>query len=258
MQNINVLKSALFAGIATVILSGGAMAADAGGYAGGPTPPAAEEDSPWDIAFGVTITSDYISRGFTNTDNGPAIQPYAELTYNILYLGYWGSNVDPGTFGGATWEHDLSVGVRPELGPVSFDIGYVWYLYNADAANNNSSEAYIMGEINPVDPLTLGAQFWYAPDDGSTYTEVNAAYDLPHDWSVSAAVGFIGNSGPDNYTTWNAGLTWNPIDPLEIDIRYHSAPASIGGENKVVVSATLSSSLRALGLIGPPPPPPPP
>jgi uncharacterized protein (TIGR02001 family) len=253
MQNIKVLKNVFFAGIASVILTGSAMAADFEDTVVGPTP---EQDSPWDIAFGVTLTSDYISRGFTNTDNGPAIQPFAELTYNILYFGYWGSNVAAVDFGGATWEHDLSIGIRPELGPVSLDIGYVWYLYNADAANNNSSEAYIMAEISPVDPLTLGAQFWYAPDDGATYTEVNASVDLIETLAASAAFGFIGNSGVDNYTTWNAGLTWTPVEPLEIDVRYHSAPGSIGGENKVVVSATISSSASALGLFGAPPPPP--
>jgi uncharacterized protein (TIGR02001 family) len=254
MQNIKVLKNVLLSGIATVVFAGSAMAAD---FEDAVVTPAPEQTSPWDIAFGVTLTSDYITRGFTNTDNGPAIQPFAELTYNILYFGYWGSNVDPGTFGGATWEHDLSVGIRPELGPVSFDIGYVWYLYNADGANNNSSEAYIQAEISPVEPVTLGAQFWYAPDDGGTYTEANVSVDLIDTLAASAAIGFIGNSGVDNYTTWNAGLTWTPVEALEIDLRYHSAPSAIGGENKVVISATLASSLNALGFGAPPPPPPP-
>jgi len=245
MHNINGLKKVLFAGIATVILSGGAMAADAGGWGGSPTPPADEAASPWDVAFGVTVTNDYVSRGISQTSGGAAVQPWAELTVGMFYLGYWGSNVDSG-FTGGNWEHDLSIGVRPEFGPVSLDIGYVRYIYDT---GDCCGEVYVKGEVSPVDPLTLGAHFFYSPDFQTTYTEVNASVGLMEHLSASAAVGFIGNSSAD-YTTWNAGLTWNPVEPLEIDVRYHWAPSSVAnGVQKVVVSASVSSSLRSLGVI---------
>jgi uncharacterized protein (TIGR02001 family) len=243
MLDIKVLKNILFAGAASVILTGGALAADAGGDYAVPTAP--EADSAWDVAFGVTVTSDYVSRGITQTSGGAAVQPWAELTVGMFYLGYWGSNVDPG-FTGGNWEHDLSVGIRPVVGPVSLDIGYVRYIYDT---GDCCGEVYIKGEVTPVDPLTLGAHFFYSPDFSTTYAEVNASVALMDTVSASAAVGFIGNSAAD-YTTWNAGLTWNPVEPLEIDVRYHWAPSSIGNSvQKVVVSASISSSLRSLGVI---------
>ena len=72
-------------------------------------------ESRFDVAFGVTATSDYISRGYTQSD-GPAIQPWVELDYGMFYAGYWGSNVSPALLSGASWEHDLSIGLRPEVG----------------------------------------------------------------------------------------------------------------------------------------------
>jgi uncharacterized protein (TIGR02001 family) len=246
MQDIKVLKNILFAGIASVILTGGALAADADGWGGSPTPPAAEDDSAWDIAFGVTLASSYISRGMEYTD-GLAVQPYAELTVGIFYLGYWGSNLTPALNAGDNWEHDISVGIRPELGPISLDIGYVRYL--ASPSGDCCGEVYITGEVSPVDPLTLGAAFYYDPDIAATYTEVNAAVDLIDTLAASAAVGFVNDPTAVNYTTWNAGLTWTPVEPLEIDFRYHHAPTSAGGVQKFVVAATISSSLRSLGVI---------
>jgi uncharacterized protein (TIGR02001 family) len=255
MHNIKVLKNVFFAGIASVILTSGALAADAGGDYVVPTAPEAE--SAWDIAFGVTFASSYISRGIEFTD-GLAVQPWAELTVGMFYLGYWGSNLTPALNGGDTWEHDLSIGIRPELGPVSLDLGYVHYIYTS--SGDGGGEVHITGEVSPVEPLTLGAGFWYGVGSlqDSYYTEVNASVDLIENLSASAAVGWIGGSATTPYTTWNAGLTWNPVEPLEIDARYHWAPVSVGGEQKFVISASISSSLSALGFGAPPPPPPPP
>ena len=51
----------------------------------------------FDVAFGVAVTSDYISRGITQTDHHAAIQGYVEPSYGILYGGLWAANV---AFGG--------------------------------------------------------------------------------------------------------------------------------------------------------------
>lgn len=244
-MKIKALQTLLIAGAASAILSGAALAADPNDVSV-PAP----NDGDWDISFGVTLTSDYLSWGITQTNGGPAIQPEAEFTYQWLYLGWWGSNVSPISLGSAaTWENDFSVGIRPEFGPVSFDIGHVWYTYNDPSSNG--SEAYIQANYTPIDPVTLGAQFWVGTgaNAGTNYTEVNASYEFIEDVSASAAFGWIGGPASTPYTTWNAGITWTPVEPLEIDVRYYYAPASVGGSSKVLVSASISSSLRSLGLI---------
>jgi uncharacterized protein (TIGR02001 family) len=246
MLDIKVLKNVLFAGVASVILTGSALAADAGGDYTVPTAPAAEDDGAWDIAFGATVTSDYISRGISLSSNQAAVQPWVELTVSMFYAGIWMSSL-PGD-----WEYDPYIGIRPELGPLSLDLGYIAY-FTANTGGG-SGEAYITGEVSPVDPLTLGAAFYLGTGGlaGINYVEVNASIDLIETVSASAAVGWVLDPGvidTGNYTTWNAGLTWNPVEPLEIDARYHFAPSSVGGESKFVISATISSSLRSLGVI---------
>lgn len=237
----NILKTVLLAGAAAAVLSSAALAADAPDLT---VPAPAESD--WDIAFGVTLTSDYIARGNTQTNYGPAIQPWVEFDYNIFYAGYWGSNVSPVSLGSAaTWESDFSVGIRPELGPFKFDLGHVWYVYNDPTSNG--SEAYIKASVSPIEMLTIGGAFYYGTGGGIvgwTYTEANASVDLTHGFSTSAAVGWVGGAASP-YTTWNAGLTWKPADPLSIDVRYHAGPTA----NKVMVSASISSSLKGIGWL---------
>jgi len=195
---------------------------------------AAAAKSMFDVAFGVTATSDYIWRGNTQTDHGPAIQPWVELDHGIFYLGYWGSNV------AGDWEHDLSVGIRPELGPLSLDLGYVRYIYSS---GDCCGELYLMASVNPVDPLTLGAAVYFDPAASDTYFEGNAAIDVHDNISLSGAVGVqaFGDGSPSE-TSWNTGASWSPLDWLTLDGRYYGGPTA----NRFVVSLSVESALSAL------------
>jgi uncharacterized protein (TIGR02001 family) len=225
-------KALLFAAATAGLLANAPVwAADA-------SAPLVSDTHEWDIAFGVTFTSDYISRGYTQTDHGAAIQPWAELDIGKFYFGYWGSNVSPVSVG-ANWEHDLSIGIRPSLGPVDFDFGYVRYIYdNGDCCG----ELYAKASFSPIEPVTVGGAVFYDPDASATYVEGNGSIDLHNNISASAAVGYSNGSGA---TSWNAGLSWAPQEWVKLDGRYYGGPEA----NRFVVSLSLQSSAKALGLI---------
>jgi uncharacterized protein (TIGR02001 family) len=177
----------------------------------------------FDVAFGAELTSDYMSRGTTQTDGGPAIQGYIEADVSSFYAGVWASNVD---YGFDDTEIDFSIGWRPELGKFSFDLGYVYYYYIID---DGSSYGDIFAKVNYAvnDWLTIGGQVFYGPDyvQSSTdvlYTEANTEIALPWDFSLSGALGyqdFEEEFGTD-YWTWNAGVSWTWRDALTFDVRY--------------------------------------
>jgi uncharacterized protein (TIGR02001 family) len=192
----------------------------------------------WDLLFGVTATSQYISRGLAQS-SGAAIQPWAELDVNSFYLGYWGSNVSPSLISGAHFENDLSIGWRPTHGPLTFDVGYVRYVY--DVSSIDYGEVYGKVSVNPVAPLTLGAAIFYSPDLATTYIEGNAKVALHSGFSVSGAIG-----SQDGTLSWNAGASWQPHDWLTFDGRYYAGPSD-GGANKFVVSVAFATSLKKLG-----------
>ena len=106
------------------------MAADMArkGVALPPPPP----PSPWDIAFGASLATDYIWRGITQSAHKPSVTAYTELRYNMnpswqLYGGMAGNSISfPNRAAG---EFDLFGGVRPTFGPLALDFGFQYYYY---------------------------------------------------------------------------------------------------------------------------------
>ena len=96
------------------------------------TPIVTTSEFAFDIAFGVSLTTDYVSRGITNSNSHPAVQGYIEPSIELpkigtAYINVWSSNVDYGEgFKGA--EIDVAGGIRPQFGNLSLDLGYVHYL----------------------------------------------------------------------------------------------------------------------------------
>ncbi len=190
-------------------------------------------------SIAITGTSDYIFRGISFNDEDPAFQPFIEFTYGTpnltWYLDFWGSNIaDP--FG--PFELDIYAGVRPVTGPVSWDLGVLYYMYPNNSlvgTEGDYVEFKIAASITPVTNLSTGLAFYYTPDQGLNYGETwtiegNAAYTLPnfHIFTpvISGAVGHtagVGDASPGlgvhDYTYWNAGLKVT-VEKYFMDFRY--------------------------------------
>lgn len=103
--------------------------------AAAPPPPAAV--SPWDIAFGAAVMSDYNFRGISQSDRDPSVNAYFEPRFNLtpnwqLYAGISASSVELPTDPGA--EIDYYAGIRPTFGPIAHDIGFMYYYYPSERA----------------------------------------------------------------------------------------------------------------------------
>ncbi len=93
-----------------------------------------EPASPHTLTANIGLTSNYVFRGISQTGGKPAIQGGFDYTHaSGLYLGTWGSNVSWLTgFQGYTsgsMELDLYGGYRNSVGPVSYDVGAIRYMY---------------------------------------------------------------------------------------------------------------------------------
>jgi hypothetical protein len=88
--------------------------------------------TPWDIAFGAAIMSDYNFRGITRSNHRPSAVSYFEPRYNFnnSLQGYVGLSGESITFPNhAAAETDFYGGIRPTFGNLSLDFGarYYWY-----------------------------------------------------------------------------------------------------------------------------------
>lgn len=272
---------------ALLLISGSAAAIEQDLGPGGPptylpvpptAPPGAEPAPtflglPFDIGFGIAVTSDYVSRGITNSAGHPAVQGYIEPSLGPLYFNVWASNVDFGSeeFEGA--EIDTAVGLRHEIGKFSGDIGYVHYFYAPEEVSPDYGEIYGKGDFAATDFLTLGTRVFFAPDynqsgKNATWVAGGAKVSLPHDFSVYGGVGFQFFEDPDAFEqlAWMVGGSYN-WKSLTFDLRYWDTDLSEnecefrsgiqhGCDARIVGTVSFDTSWSALrDMFAPPPPP---
>lgn len=185
----------------------------------------AEDASALKVAFNVGANTDYVFRGISQTNNDPSVFGGADLSLGMAYAGFWTSNVD---FGNSTdAELDLYAGIKPTAGPVSFDLGVIYYGYIGSPGGSHQAYWEFKGAASvPVGPATLGGAVYYSPEffgktGDATYFEVNGSLPLGDTkFSLSGALGYQQLKGPADYTTWNAGIGYALNDHIGLDLRY--------------------------------------
>jgi len=188
------------------------------GFGIGSSANAADEVS---ISGNVTLATDYVFRGQSQTQEDAAVQGGLDLEYGGFYLGAWGSNVDFGT--DATAEIDYYGGYNFSLSEdLSLDLGYIYYSYAGESdLNFNEVKAALSWK-----DLTVGVNYsWdYLGQDPFGEGDVDFFYyfadysiALPADFSLGLHVALNsadGNAnniafeadGENEYTEWNASL----------------------------------------------------
>jgi uncharacterized protein (TIGR02001 family) len=143
-----------------------------------------------DLSFSsnVTLASDYLYRGISQTGKNPAIQGGFDLSHaSGFYAGVWGSSIswlgDAGIPNSGT-EIDTYLGYKGAAGDISYDAGFLRYNYpgtygaatKADTNEIYGSVGYSF--ISAKLSYSLGDLFGVADASGSTYLELNASYPL--------------------------------------------------------------------------------
>ncbi len=191
------------------------------------TPAAAQDVT---LSWGATLTSNYMSRGATQSDNKPAFQPWAEVRLHGFYAGIWASNVRfPGDPDRDRVEIDLYAGYRFDLGGASFDVGYERYIYNR--SGDCCGELYGRVDIEAGSGGAFGG-ISFDPGDGFRIADANVGVRMMLIEPLSGSAQ-IGRSYGSNYG--NIGVSYAIMPNAEIDLRYHR-----GTDNRLVASVGVS------------------
>lgn len=178
-----------------------------------------------EVAWNVGLVSDYVFRGFSQTDEGPALQGGVDATIGAFYVGAWASNLDFGD--GTDAEIDIYGGYRGEAAGFAFDVGVVGYGYvNAPDGADYDYVEFKGAASRAIGPATIGAVVYWSPDffgldEEATYVEANASFAPANKWTVSGAVGHQSLDVNDDYATWNVGVGYAFTDHVAVDVRYH-------------------------------------
>lgn len=249
MTKMNTILRTAGAAGALFALAGSALA---DGYGGSIKDAPVEEGRKFTYSVNAAVTTDYMFRGISQSSNSPAVSAGFDASYGIFYAGFWGSSIDfdngePTGGVDASVEMDVYAGIKPVLGPVTFDFGILGYLY-PNAQDNVIVDGFEEADylelkagasITPFTNASLGVTAYYSPDftgfiDEAFAVEGSAAYTFHaigrFTPSISGLVGYQtgdaqSNALPaaklaeDEYTYWNVGASV-AFDKFTLDVRY--------------------------------------
>lgn len=179
------------------------------------------------VSGSAALTSDYVFRGVSQTNEEPALQGGIEYAHDGgFYIGAWGSNVSwlsdiPGDIS-SSLELDGYLGYRGKAGDnIAWDVGVLQYWYPGDFPEGfnsaDTTELYAGFTVTPIDTVSFGLKyshavtdlFGYADSDGSGYLDASANWSFVPGWTLNLHAGkqWIENNEDFEYTDWKLGVT---------------------------------------------------
>jgi len=138
----------------------------------------------------IALTSNYLFRGITLSDDHPAVSGSLDWGYNGFYAGIWGSSLEP--VDTESMELDYYAGYAGESGSFSYSLDFLYYDYpgadaDLDYIEFGGSLAYTLdGDYAP----TVGVSVLYSPDfyaetGDAVAIESSLGFSLPADYGLS-------------------------------------------------------------------------
>jgi uncharacterized protein (TIGR02001 family) len=202
-----------------------------------------------DFSARAGVASDYIYRGTTLSDHGPAAGAAVEATYGALYAGTTVATVKLPTEPFA--EFTAAGGIRQKIATIDFDLGVTYFGYPGErlpGANGgiNYWEAAIRGDRSIGESIRIAGGYAYSPNVSNTgawsqYVAAGLGFDVPSrllpqnlgvSFTTAAGYSWFGNQAPDlggfplpAYLNWQAGVTFTH-KKFNFDLRYYGTNLS--------------------------------
>lgn len=178
-----------------------------------------EAVSPIKITGNTTFASDYIFRGFSQTDENLAIQGSIGIVHDSgLALSIWGSNLD---FTDASIEIDTTLSYTFPVGASNVTLGGIYYAYpgadgdlNYDYVEAFGGISHRFGVWGDYSVQAFVSPDYFAGSGTAVYTIASTAIPTPFEnlgVVGSAAYQWIEDNdrfGAPNYADWSAGLSY--------------------------------------------------
>jgi len=188
-----------------------------------PVANAQDEEPSGGFSWNAALTSEYLYRGVSQSDDHPALQLEAGYGFaSGFYLGAWGSNVD---FGDSTdAEIDTYIGWNGDLADgVNFDVQINRYNY----VNQPSDVDYAYNEL--IGKLTFNEQYgvtlgytndYLAIGENSLYLAVDGSWEVGNGINLTAGAAYTRNTGDlPSYADFSVGLD-RDFGPINVALQY--------------------------------------
>lgn len=164
-----------------------------------------------ELSGNISLVSDYLFRGISQTNEGMALQGGLTLSNETgFYLSAWGSNI---SFGQGSMELDVLAGWTGALNEAwSTDIGIMQYRYPNGDNNTDQFNFFEVYSKFMYQGLTLGLAYsndYFGTDvDAYYYLSAGYNYELAENWSLQL---FAGLNQFDNSAEYNTFLAASPV-----------------------------------------------
>ena len=218
----------------------------------------AEDDFPGEFSANVALTTDYVFRGISQSDDEPAIQGGFDWSHESgFYLGTWASSLDFQGVDSDGIELDWYGGFANEFNGISHDVGALYYQYPGAGDDGDVFDfVEVYGSLGyDFEIIAVGADIAYSPDffgdsGDAFYFGGTASIPLPEGFAIDG--GFHRQTIDDNaafgtpdYNTWDVGLTYTFLG-FDLDLRYVdtdlSASECFGGSEVCDAQAVFTVS----------------
>tara|TARA_Y100000748_G_scaffold280687_1_gene259792 strand:- start:5843 stop:6640 length:798 start_codon:yes stop_codon:yes gene_type:complete len=209
------------------------------------------------VSANVGIASEYVWRGVTQSNEDPALQGGFDISHSTgFYVGTWASSLETnsGKTDAASTEIDVYAGYRGQVGSMSYDVGYLHYIY--PETNEDSSADFGFGEIYgsfskaldgfPLSPVVqVGVNVspdFYGEDGLGVYVYKSVSAGLPFGITGNVTSGYQDVEGdkttPAGYDYWHYSVgASKDIGGLTATLAWHD----VGTENYCSSSANCEA-----------------
>lgn len=163
------------------------------------------------------VTSNYVFRGQTQSDDGIAIQGGVDYTHESqFYIGAWGSTVD-GTGGntGGGAEIDLYGGWAHSWDDFGIDVGYIVYEYTDSDFSAGAREFYVGFDWGPASITYYNGDDQASTPNDYNYIDVGLDIEMIDDVLLSF---HYGRFSPDTGSSFNDVRVEASKNILDFDI----------------------------------------
>lgn len=160
-----------------------------------------KEEAPYQfdkhITGGIDFLSNYIWRGASQTNNGPAVQALALYNFDSgIYFGLWGSNVNFDVNGKtATVEIDNVFGAEHRFND-DWNLNVYLERYNYPKVNSyNYNEVFTVLTYKILTATISYSEDEFATDRSGIYYELALSYDIPAAWVTIEGLSILASAG---------------------------------------------------------------
>ena len=165
------------------------------------------------------ITSNYVFRGQTQSDDGIAVQGGVDFIHESeFYVGAWGSTVDetsknnPSNNGGGGLEVDLYGGWAHSWNDFGLDVGYIIYEYTDSKFSDGARELYVGFDWGPASITYYNGDDQAANPNDYNYVDVGLDIELVDDVLLSFHYGRYSPDRGGSVNDMKAKVSKNILD----------------------------------------------